>query len=122
MKKVLLAVAEPLIVDFKRVLGEEEFELLVARDGQELVDLAKESLPDLIILERNLPVLDGLSALLLLKNNERTRNIPIVAVCEGRCDQEEQAKDAGCDAHLTRPLNQAKIREVLKNFLRGGRT
>ncbi len=121
MKKVLLAVAESLM-DFERVLEEEELELLVAQDGQELVDLAKENLPDLIILERNLPVLDGLSALLLLKNDKRTRDIPIVAVCEGRCDQEEQAKDAGCDAHLTRPLNPAKIREVLKNFLRGEKT
>ncbi|NPB09333.1 MAG: response regulator [Thermodesulfobacteria bacterium] len=114
--------AESAMHDFKPILGEEQVELLVAQDGQELVDLAKEYHPDLIILERNIPVLDGLSALLLLKNDERTKEIPIVAVCEGRCDQEEQAKDAGCDAHLTRPLNPAKIREVLKNFLRGGRT
>jgi len=121
MKKILLGVAEALILDFKPIFQKENIEFVVARDGQELVDLARELKPDLIFLERNLPVLDGLSALLLLKNDPATKDIPIVAICEGRCDQEEQAKDAGCDAHLTRPLTQDKIRGVLKKFLRGER-
>ncbi len=117
MKKVLLAVAKALALDFEKVLKEEGFLILRAGDGQELLDLAREERPDLIILERNLPVLDGLSAILLLKNNKITQKIPVVAVCEGKCNQEEQARDAGCDAYLTRPLNADKIRQILKELI-----
>ncbi len=117
MKKVLLAVAKALALDFERLLAKEGFTVLKAENGQELLDLAREERPDLIILERNLPVLDGLSAVLLLKNDKTTRNIPIVVVCEKKHDQEEQALDAGCDAYLTRPLKPDKIRAVLKEFV-----
>ncbi|NPA49791.1 MAG: response regulator [Thermodesulfobacteria bacterium] len=116
MKKALLAVAKALALDFEKILDEEGFTILKAEDGQELVDLAREEKPDLIILERNLPVLDGLSAMLLLKNDEATKKIPIVAVCEGKCNQEEQARDAGCDAYLTRPLKADKIRQILREL------
>ncbi len=117
MKKILLALAEALVLDFKPVLQEKNMELITVRDGQELVDLARELLPDLIFLQRNLPVLDGLSALLLLKNDPLTREIPIVAICERQHDQQEKAKDAGCDAHLTLPVTQDKIRKILEKFL-----
>ncbi len=117
MKKALLAVAKALALDLEKVLAEEGFVIIRAEDGQELVDLAREQSPDLIILERNLPILDGLSAMLLLKNDESTKNIPIIAVCEGKCNQEEQARDAGCDAYLTRPLKADKIKQILKELV-----
>ena len=120
MSKILLAVTESSSQELEHALKGLGAELIFARDGQELLDLAREIRPDLIILERNIPVLDGLSALLLLKNDKQTKEIPIVALCEGNCAQEqaELAHDAGCDAHLTRPLNADKIKEILKNFLK----
>lgn len=120
MSKVLLAIKEPLLGEIKPILISQKVEFVVAQDGQVLIDMAKEIRPDLIILERNLPILDGLSALLLLKNDKVTQKIPIVAVCEGNCveEQAEQAHDAGCDAHLTRPLNHDKIKEILIKFLK----
>ncbi|WP_022852516.1 response regulator [Thermodesulfatator atlanticus] len=118
MRKVLLALADALAIDFERILREEAVEVVRASDGQELLDLAKELLPDLIILERKLPVLDGLSAILLLKNDPQTEKIPVVVVCECKEKQEEDATDAGCDAYLTRPLNPDKIKEIIKNYVR----
>ncbi len=116
MKTVLLAVTKALALDFEKILKAEGFSILKVEDGQELVDLAREKRPDLIILQKNLPVLDGLSAVLLLKNDEQTKDIPIVAVCEDKDSQEEEAQDAGCDAYLTRPLKADKIRQILKNL------
>ena len=116
MKTALLAVAKALALDFEKILAAEGFKVFKAEDGQELVDLAREIKPDVIILEKKLPVLDGLSAVLLLKNSQETSHIPIVAVCEEKCNQEEEAQDAGCDAYLTRPLKVDKIRQILKEL------
>lgn len=118
MKIALLAMAKALALDFEKILAEEGFEVRQAEDGQELVDLAREVRPDVIILEKKLPVLDGLSAVLILKNDPLTMEIPIIAVCEDNHNQEEEAEDAGCDVHLTRPLKTDKIKQILRN-LRG---
>ncbi|AEH44245.1 response regulator receiver [Thermodesulfatator indicus DSM 15286] len=117
-RKVLLGLAEALALDFEKILAEENLNVIKASDGQELLDLAREEKPDLIILERKLPVLDGLSAVLLLKNDPETQNIPVIVVCECRERQEEEATDAGCDAYLTRPLTNDKIKEILNRFYR----
>ncbi|OAG28431.1 response regulator [Thermodesulfatator autotrophicus] len=115
-RKVLLGLAEALALDFEKILAEEGLKVIKAGTGQELLDLAHEERPDLIILEKKLPVLDGLSALLLLKNDADTQDIPVIVVCECREKQEEEASDAGCDAFLTRPLNRDKIKEILNKF------
>ncbi len=119
-RKILLAVAKALALDLEKMVRELGFEILEARDGQEVFELAREEHPGLIILERNLPVLDGMSVTVLLKDHPETKEIPIVAICEGRCSQdEEKARDAGCDAYLSRPVNSVELKAIIAKFLRG---
>jgi len=73
-------VIQSLIVEF---LGDEGFELLAASDGQAGVDLARQMLPDLILMDLMLPIMDGMSATRALKSDPRTRNIPVIAVSAG---------------------------------------
>lgn len=118
-RKILLAVAKALALDLEKMVRELGFDVLQAKDGQEVFELAREEQPGLIILERNLPVLDGMSVTVLLKDHPETREIPIVAICEGRCSHdEEKARDAGCDAYLNRPVKAVELRAVISKFLR----
>ncbi len=117
-KKILLAVAKALALDLEKMVRQWGFDILKAHDGQEVFELAQEERPVLIILERNLPVLDGMSVTVLLKDHPDTKSIPIVAICEGRCAQDqEKARDAGCDAYLSRPVNSGELKSIITKFL-----
>jgi two-component system, cell cycle response regulator DivK len=117
--------AQPLILivdDFKdnremycEYLAFSGFRVLEAGNGREAVEQALANLPDLIIMDLSLPVMDGWEATRQLKRDERTRAIPVVALTghavEGR------SKDAGCDGYLSKPCLPdqlvAEIRRVL---------
>lgn len=83
-KRILVVEDDPviqsLVVEF---LGGEGFELLVASDGQAGVELARHALPDLILMDLMLPILDGMAATRALKRDPHTRGIPIIAVSAG---------------------------------------
>ena len=118
-RKILLAVAKALALDLEKMVRDLGFDILRAKDGQEVFELAREEKPELIILERNLPVLDGMSVTVLLKDHPETRTIPIVAICEGRYSQdEEKARDAGCDAYLNRPVKMVELKAVIRKLMR----
>jgi CheY-like chemotaxis protein len=65
---------------FTLLLGSSGYEILTARNGEDGVERAKERLPDLILMDVQMPAMDGITALGLLQADERTKNIPVVAV------------------------------------------
>jgi two-component system, cell cycle response regulator DivK len=94
------------------------FEVLVARDGRAGVESALEHLPDLILLDLGLPVLDGWAAARLLKEDERTRTIPIIALsAHAMAGNRAQALAAGCDDYGTKPVDLARLLEKIAALL-----
>jgi CheY-like chemotaxis protein len=94
------------------------FRVIEAANGQEAVDQAFEKLPDVIIMDLSLPVMDGWEATRLLKKDARTRTIPVVALTgHALAGHSKGARDAGCDAFLAKPCLPdelvAEIRRVL---------
>ena len=86
------------------------FEVLVARDGRAGVEAAREHLPDLILLDLGLPVLDGWEAVRLLKGDERTRAIPIIALSAHAMEGDRtRALAAGCDDYDTKPVDLVRL-------------
>ncbi|MEI6260171.1 MAG: response regulator [Deltaproteobacteria bacterium] len=82
-----------------------------AANGREGVDLAIEKKPDLILMDIQMPVMDGMEAARLIKANPSTRHIPIVALTGYAMDgDEKQMREAGCDGYLSKPF---KIKELL---------
>jgi len=74
--------------------------------------MARDILPDLILMDINLPGMDGIDALGELRSDERTRNTPIVAVSAAAMPHEvERGRDAGFDEYVTKPI---KIPEIIK--------
>jgi CheY-like chemotaxis protein len=103
----------------KHRLERRDFEVLVARDGQTGVEAAREHRPDLILLDLGLPVLDGWEAARLLKEDERTRSIPIIALSAHAMDGDRaRALAAGCDEYGTKPVDFKHLLNKIAVLLR----
>lgn len=94
------------------------FDLVEATTGEEGVALAETQRPDLILMDIQLPGLDGYEATRRIKANPVLRQIPIIAVTSYALSGDEvKAREAGCDAYVTKPFSPrallAKVREYL---------
>ena len=90
----------------KRRLERKEFIVSCAEDGQSGIDMAKNEMPDIILLDLSLPVIDGWNVARQLKADSYTKNIPIIALtAHAMKGDREKALDAGCDDYDTKPVN-----------------
>jgi CheY-like chemotaxis protein len=104
-----------------RRLEKRGYVLTIAVDGGQGVALAQSGLPDLILMDMSLPVLDGWEATKQLKANPATAGIPVIALTAHAMDSDRQkAIAAGCDDFDTKPVELArllgKIEDLLKKF------
>lgn len=105
--KVLLVEDHEEIWDFlSRRLKRRGFDVTVATDGQAGVDQARTLLPQIVLLDMNLPILDGWSAARLLKADTTTAAIPIIALtAHAMSGDKEKALAAGCDDYHAKPID-----------------
>ncbi len=114
MGKTILVVEDALlniklIQEILTYRGDTVFE---AANGREGIDLAIEKKPDLILMDIQMPVMDGMEATRLIKANPATRHIPIVALTGYAMDGDKQRMlEAGCDGYLSKPF---RIKELLQ--------
>ena len=93
-----------------RRLARKGYEVAVAVDGEEGVALARASLPDLILMDMSLPVLDGWEATRQIKADEATRGTPVIALtAHAMAGDKERALEAGCDDYDTKPIDLAGL-------------
>ncbi len=117
---IFLALSEAIFQKIKEILEREGFSYKRIDDGESLFNLSKKSHPDVIILEKDIPLLDGFATTLLLKSEEKTRDIPVIAICKCRYVEEEtKARDCGSDVVISYPFEEAELLQVLKKFLKG---
>ena len=100
------------------LLGMAGYDMVEAHDGAEGVAKAAEHKPDLILMDIQMPVMDGYEATRRIKANPELKAIPIIAVTSYALSGDEQkTRDAGCDAYIAKPYSprqmQAKVREIL---------
>jgi len=94
------------------------FEVKVATNGKEGVEWAKTLLPDLIVMDLNLPKLDGTEATRRLKSQPETKHIPII-VMTSNYDEKHRANAlaAGCDAYETKPPDFGRLVEMIRSLV-----
>jgi len=118
-KKILVVDDSKTISDMVRGLLERiGFEVETAYDGLEALEKVKKSLPDLIILDVNMPKMDGFRVCRLLKFDRNFRSIPIIMLTAR--DEEENIKTGiktGADLYLTKPIEPEKLIEAVNKFL-----
>lgn len=86
------------------------FEVSMAVDGEQGVQMAQANKPELILMDMSLPVLDGWEATRRLKANPETQNIPIIALTAHAMEgHREKALEAGCDDYDTKPVDLQRL-------------
>jgi two-component system, cell cycle response regulator DivK len=109
--------------DDTRLLLEEwlkvrNFRVIQARDGWEAIDLAVREHPSLILMDINIPVIDGIEVTCMLKEIQTIKDVPIVALTgSDSAETREDAADVGVDAFLTKPLDFIRLESVINQLL-----
>ena len=96
-----------------------DIKFLSAPQAQSGIDLAREHLPDLILMDINMPELDGLTAMKSLQKFEETRHIPIIAISANAMESEiKNSLEAGFKGYITKPFNIPKLFNEIDRFLK----
>jgi CheY-like chemotaxis protein len=99
-------------------LGRAGFTVLVARDGEQGVAMARAERPDLILMDLRLPVIDGWEATRRIKADESTRHIPVLALsAHAMTGDRARALEAGCDDYDTKPIDLPRLRAKIDALL-----
>jgi CheY-like chemotaxis protein len=101
-----------------RRLQRKGYTVIAAHDGEQGHLLACSKSPDLILMDISLPMMNGWEVTRLLKSNESTKHIPIIALtAHAMVTDREKAFEAGCDDYDTKPIEFARLSEKIENFL-----
>jgi two-component system cell cycle response regulator DivK len=103
------------------LLGTVGHTVLTATDAESGLALAREAAPDLILMDIQLPGMDGLEAITLLKANETTRRIPVIALTAlAMKGDEERIRAAGCDGYIAKPMRYKELLAAVADRLGSG--
>lgn len=118
-KRILIVEDNPqnrYLVSF--LLEQQGYELSIAEDGAQALEMLEGDAPDLILMDMQLPKIDGYEATRRIKANERLRDIPLVALTAHSMRRDEQrAIDAGCDEFITKPVDADGLLALVSRLL-----
>ena len=119
MPKILLVEDNEMNRDMlSRRLMKRKFDVILAVDGQEAITKARAEAPELILMDMNLPVIDGWEATRALKQDDVTRGIPIIGLTAyAMAGDREKCLAAGCDQYDTKPVDFARLLALIAEFL-----
>lgn len=96
------------------------YTIIEATDGRQGVELAKAQKPDLIFMDIQMPVMDGLEATKILKADGETKDIPIIALTSYAMKEDEaKVLQAGCDGYMTKPIDIKRFLKKTEEYLAG---
>ncbi|HXX07003.1 MAG TPA: response regulator [Pseudolabrys sp.] len=100
------------------LLGHAGYELTEAGDGEEALSAVAKERPDLILMDIQLPIMDGYEVTRRLKKDPAYKDIPIIVVTSYALSGDEgKARDAGCDDYITKPFSPRKLLATVQKFL-----
>jgi len=118
-EKILIVEDNPLNMRLlEMVLRARNYTLLKATDGKEALDMAMREQPDLIIMDMQLPKMNGLEVTRKLREMPAFNHTPIIAVTASAMKGDrEKLLEAGCDAYLSKPINTRQLPEMIAEML-----
>lgn len=119
MSKILLVEDNEMNRDMlSRRLERRGYQVLIAVNGAEGVEMATSATPDLILMDMSLPVMDGWEATQSIKADPQTQSIPIIALtAHAMSGDREKALQAGCDDYDTKPIELSRLLSKIQTFL-----
>jgi len=122
MSKILLVEDNEMNRDMlSRRLARKGYEIVMAVDGAQAVEMAASEMPDLILMDMSLPVIDGWEATRRIKAQQSLRGIPVIALtAHAMAGDREKALEAGCDDYDTKPIELPRLLEKIAARLQRG--
>jgi len=119
MYTILLVEDNELNLDMlSRRLKMEGYKVEVAIDGRQAIDISNSTLPDLILMDLDLPVINGWDATKAIKAQIETRDIPIIALtAHAFKEDKDSALEAGCDDYDTKPVDFKRLQKKMQTLL-----
>ena len=117
-KKILVVDDTEFNRDLVVQLLEDEYDMVIAENGEQAVQVTESERPDLILMDLGMPVMDGWEATRILKANDMLKQIPVIAVTShAMVGDEIEARKAGCDDYLPKPIDEDLLIKKIKNFI-----
>jgi two-component system, cell cycle response regulator DivK len=117
LKTILIVEDTEFNIDVLTQLLDDQYNLLIAKDGARGVSMAQENNPDLILMDMSLPITDGYEATRRIREAEIS--IPIIGLsAHAMSGDAERAKEAGCNEYMTKPVDEALLIKKLNQYLR----
>ncbi len=119
MKKILVVDDEQDVTDIvKRKLEAQNYEVLIAEDGEEALNLAKSEHPNLIVLDIMMPIINGLEVCSRLKHDPRLSDIPVL-ILTGKMKYSDKriADQCGADAYIPKPCSSVMLMDQINKFM-----
>ncbi len=118
-KAILIVDDEPTNVKLLHVvLQKNGYTTLEAADGKQGVEMVRSQKPDVIIMDKNMPVMDGIEATQILKKDESTKHIPIIFVTSSAMKGDrEEILQTGCDEYMSKPIDIYKVLEIVAQYV-----
>ncbi|MEQ8707577.1 MAG: response regulator [Rhodospirillales bacterium] len=118
-KKILIVEDNELNMKlFNDLLQAHGYETLQSKDGKEALKLARDNMPDLILMDIQLPEISGLEITRMLKEDQGLKHIPVIAVTAfAMKGDEEKIREGGCEGYIAKPISVASFLETVASFL-----
>jgi two-component system, cell cycle response regulator DivK len=105
---------------YATILEHRGYQVLQAENGEEGVRLARLRMPDIVLMDISVPVLDGWRATAILKADQRTASIPVIALtAHALAEDRETAQRVGCDGYLSKPCEPRTVLAEVERFIGG---
>jgi CheY-like chemotaxis protein len=120
MNKTILVVDDSAMIRHvvSQILNESGYTVLTAKNGQEGYELAKKHNPQLVIMDVEMPVMDGIQATALIKSESQTNHIPVMIFTSlGGENDLKRAREAGCQGFLNKPISREAIQAEVEKML-----
>ncbi len=103
---------------FNDLLQANGYDTVQTKDGREAMDLAREHHPDLVLMDIQLPEISGLEITKMMKEDDKLKGIPIVAVTAfAMKGDEEKIRQGGCEGYIAKPISVPNFLETIAKFL-----
>ena len=116
--KILIVDDNELNIKLCRAILKDNYQIFTATTAEEGLEIAKRILPDLILMDIQLPGMDGLTATRVIKNDDQMQATPVIALTSfAMVGDREKALSAGCDEYLPKPIDIPGLKSMVARFL-----
>lgn len=103
---------------FHDLLEAHGIDVIQTRDGREVLDLAREHMPNLILMDIQLPEVSGLDVTRWLKQDDELKSIPVIAITAfAMKGDEEKIREGGCEDYISKPISVMQFLDKVKKYL-----